>query len=382
MPDALQEDAPQDHQEIAQRNQIRQRLNPRRHVLDREDESRQIHHRHEEEEDRRHHRLLLRLRDGGDKQAEAKRGEQVDHAHAEQQRDAAPHRHFKPVDRDNQHEHDVENPDQRVRQHLAGDELPARQRRDVELLERADFLLAHDRHRRQVGGDHQQKEREDAGDHEVAADQPRIEPDANLRLNQSAHRQSRRGGPRAILDVSGNHGLGVTHRHTGGVGVGAVGHDLQRRLLTRLNLPSIVRRNAERHPGLAAIEIAIDLAGRTRHADDLEIIRGLEPVDQLAAGRRPIGIDDDDGDVFDVGGGRIAEHRQLHDRRDDHDAEQARIPLELQQFLPHQVKDAFHVPICAFCVICGPIPCGAESMPGRAPPWQRSRAPPCPARTP
>ena len=41
----------------------------------------------------------------------------------------------------------VHHPDERVRQELADDELPSRQRRHIELLERADFLLAHDRHR-------------------------------------------------------------------------------------------------------------------------------------------------------------------------------------------------------------------------------------------
>ena len=53
-------------------------------------------------------------------------------------------------------------PIERVGQQLADDQLPARERRDVQLLERAELLLADDRHRRQVGRHDEQQQREDA----------------------------------------------------------------------------------------------------------------------------------------------------------------------------------------------------------------------------
>ena len=82
-----------------------------------------------------------------------------------------------------------------------------RERRDVQLLERAELLLAHDRHRRQVGRDHQQQQRDDAGDHEVAALEPRVEPDAHARLDAAGGPCTAPPAPRArrqLLRVAGD----------------------------------------------------------------------------------------------------------------------------------------------------------------------------------
>ena len=111
--------------------------------------------------DRRHHRLLLRRRDRRDEQAEAQRAQQVDQRHAEQQHHAAAQRHLKPEHGHRQHEHDVNQPDQGVRQQLADDQLRAAERRNVQLLERADLPFADDAHRRQVGRDDEQQQRDD-----------------------------------------------------------------------------------------------------------------------------------------------------------------------------------------------------------------------------
>ena len=75
-------------------------------------------------------------------------------------------------------------------------------------------------------------------------------------------------------------------------------------------------------------------------ADDLEIGGRLESMDQLAAGRRSIGVDDRDRNVLHVGRRRVAEDVELDDRREDDDAEQPRILAQLQQLLLHQMKDA------------------------------------------
>ena len=74
------------------------------------------------------------------------------------------------------------------------------ERRHVQLLERADLALAHDRHRRQVRRDDQQQQREDARQHEIAALERRVEPDAHARLDAAA--ASVRRGARAARRCS------------------------------------------------------------------------------------------------------------------------------------------------------------------------------------
>src|SRR5689334_24856521 len=49
-PDPLQEDPPDNHQEVSQRDQVGRVLDRDRHVLDWEDEPRQVDHRRQEEE--------------------------------------------------------------------------------------------------------------------------------------------------------------------------------------------------------------------------------------------------------------------------------------------------------------------------------------------
>ncbi len=115
-----------------------------------------------------------------------------------------------------------------VGQQLADDQLPAPERRHVQLLERAQLLLAHDRHRRQVGRDDEQQQRQHAGDHEVAALELRVEPDADARVD--AGRRRRRPGRAPLrgelLRVSADEARGVAERDGGRVRVGAVGNHL------------------------------------------------------------------------------------------------------------------------------------------------------------
>ena len=61
-------------------------------------------------------------------------------------------------------------------------------------------------------------------------------------------------------------------------------------------------------------------------------------MNQVAAGRGVIGVDDDDRHVLDVGRRRVAEHVQLDDRRQDHDAKQPRVLAQFQDFLAHQME--------------------------------------------
>src|SRR5678816_899061 len=62
--------------------------------------------------------------------------------------------------------------------------------------------------------------------------------------------------------------------------------------------------------------------------------------DRFPALARHILIDDDQRNVPNVGRRRITEHRELNDRRDDDDAEEARILPQLQEFLADDVGES------------------------------------------
>ena len=112
--DALQEDPAHDDDEVAQRNQVRERLDDRRHVLDREDEARQVDHRRQHEERRRHRRLLLRARDRRDEEPEPERRQQVDAARQPNSSSGLPSSGIlNHADGDRSHQDDVDDADQR-----------------------------------------------------------------------------------------------------------------------------------------------------------------------------------------------------------------------------------------------------------------------------
>ena len=264
--------------------------------------------------------------------------QQVDHAGGKEEEEAAAHRDLEPEDRHHRDQHHVEHADERVGQELADDQLPASQRRDVELLERADLALADDGHRGEVGGHDQQQQRDDARHHEVAALQPRVEPDADVGADR--RRALAAGLPLGLAfgGVGGDDAAGVAERHGRGVGIGAVGDDLHRPRPAGGDVGAEPRRNRQGHPGLAALERRFDQSGVADHVDDHEVGRGVEAADQPAAGLAAVAVDDQQRHVLDVGGGGVAQHRQLDDRRQHDDAEQARIGAQLDQLLADQVR--------------------------------------------
>ena len=86
--------------------------------------------------------------------------------------------------------------------------------------------------------------------------------------------------------------------------------------------------------------MAVDGAHVRYDIDQLENTGAREPADQILALRASIGIDDDDGNVADVGGGRISQHGELNHRRDEDDAEDARVLAQLDHLFPHHVKNS------------------------------------------
>ena len=267
---------------------------------------------------------------------------------AKQQHAAAEQRDLEPEHGRQRHDRPRRcSPMQAVRQQLAHDQLPACDRRHVQLLERAQLLLADDRHRRQVRRDHQQQQRDDAGNHEVAALELRVEPDADARLDR-LRRHAPAGRDCLPLDellvVGGDEVGGIAQRDVGGIRVGAVGDDLHDR-----GTP-VARACPDSLPGIASASHARPRSSHGSISLRLSTVpttvkygEASKRVDQLAASRGSVLIDDDHRHVAHVGGRGVAEHRQLDDRRDEDHGEQPRILPELQQFLPHDVPEAPHV---------------------------------------
>src|SRR5687768_16807412 len=82
---------------------------------------------------------------------------------------------------------------------------------------------------------------------------------------------------------------------------------------------------------------------RVRHdIDDVEDARPCEPADEILALGTSIGIDDHDRHVAHVSRRRVAKNRKLEDRRDENDAEDARVLAQLDDLFPHDKPDPSH----------------------------------------
>ena len=118
-----------------------------------------------------------------------------------------------------------------VRQKLAEDQLEPAERRHVQLLERAELTLTHDRHRRQIRSHDQKQQREDSGQHEIAAFESWIEPDAHAGLDAAPGAATEPAAFLFALDqflrVTGNQIRRISHRDIGRARVRAVGQHLQ-----------------------------------------------------------------------------------------------------------------------------------------------------------
>jgi hypothetical protein len=188
--------------------------------------------------------------------------------------------------------------------------------------------------------------RQDSRNHEVAALELRVEPDANLGGDERRTR-SQSGRCRQLARVVGNQGACVAQRDVRRVRIGAVRHDLHSRRRTRANSPAVLDGDRQRHPRASGIEVRIDLADRRQSVDDHEALRRLESAHQVAALAGAILIDDHERYVADVRRCRIPEHRQLDDGRHDDDAEQARILTELEELLADDVQSVGSCPLAS-----------------------------------
>ena len=89
-----------------------------------------------------------------------------------------------------------------------------------------------------------------------------------------------------------------------------------------------------------AVDLAGDLflVGQDRHL--AEIGRSGELRHEVARGWAAVLVANGEGDAVQVEGGRVAEHQQLQDRRDEHHHPAPLVLQQGQKFLDHQCLDA------------------------------------------
>ena len=115
----------------------------------------------------------------------------------------------------------------------------------------------------------------------------------------------------------------------GGVGVAAVDHDLQRALAVGLEIGAPAGRDDDAEDDPVVVEQVREHGGGGRMGDDVEIDRGIQPADEIAAFRGPVVVDHRGGDVLHVQAERIAEKQDQEQRNDEGQVEAAEVPDEV-----------------------------------------------------
>ena len=90
----------------------------------------------------------------------------------------------------------------------------------------------------------------------------------------------------------------------------------------------------------APVNLLDDVAIVVRGMNNREIVRGLEMLQQILAGLRPIAVVHAEGNVLDVQIHAVAVNEKLHDRHGEDDQEAARVAPDLDDFLAHHGEDA------------------------------------------
>ena len=107
--------------------------------------------------------------------------------------------------------------------------------------------------------------------------------------------------------------------------------------------------NNERHGAIAAIDGVLDRVVGWQNVCDLEIDRGLEPLQKRLAQLRAFAIEDADRQVLHVEAQAIAQKRHLQERHEKRHHQAARIADDLQHFLARDGADAIELHAAAAC---------------------------------
>jgi hypothetical protein len=203
----------------------------------------------------------------------------------------------------------------------------------------------------------------DARDEEPAALQVRVEPGARL----DVHRRPALAAPvQPVAVVALDHAPQVVDRHQRGIGVAPVDDDLQKRRIAEQQVAAELRPDVHHHQHLARIDQRRDLPVRSQRRDPLEVRRAVEGGHHLARRGAGILVVQSVGNAIQVEGGRVAEHQQLDERRDDEHETPAPVLEQGQELLAHERADALPHgrarPTPGACASC------ARSGRGRSPP--------------
>ena len=265
---------------------------------------------------------------------------------ADEQQERAAQRHAEAEDGHGRGHAHLEDADERERQELADEQLPRPDRRDDDLLHRADLLLAHDAHRGEQHRHDHEDHGEDGGHVEPAALQVGVVEDARDERDRARARAAgQRAQPRLqrLRAHVAHERARVAEGDVRGGGVGAVDDELHGRRPAAGQRGAEALADHEAELGLRRDEPAVDLVGAVVGGDDLEVARLQEPAHEVAARRAAVLVDEHGRHVRDVRVHREAEDDDLHDRRDEDDGDHLPVAPDLQELLHDDAPEGVHV---------------------------------------
>src|SRR5271166_1935867 len=340
---ALEEDRFQDGEVVARWNEIGERPDGGRHLVDRKGEAREQGGRQHRRDEGDLARADLAADARRNEIAEAEHDDEEERRRQEQRRHRAAERRLEPEDGDDEAERGIEHADEEIGQDLAGHQLHPGDRRRHQHLHGAALPLARNGERRQLGADEGEHQRDDAGHDEVAADEVLVVPDAVLGDGRGDWRLLAKALRPLQLDIAGegpDHRPRITERDVGGVVVGRVEDRLHGGGIGRREILREVRRDDDGHLAVAGVDRALDAVVVALALDDLKIERRLESLHHRLALLAALPVEQADLHVLDVEIDAVAEQRHLHERHQEHDHQAARIPQHLDDLLLGDRPDA------------------------------------------
>jgi hypothetical protein len=147
------------------------------------------------------------------------------------------------------------------------------------------------------------------------------------------------------------HRLSLSHRLRGGengvgdAGVRAVDDKSDLHLLSRGQQIAVAHRNDQAGTDLPIIYQPLQFLFRLDVGRDVEIAGCPVRLDQLAAGRGSVSVQDGDAQMFDIGGGGVAHEHQFDNGHEEHHHQRTPVAQDVQEFLADQRKGAQEVHI-------------------------------------
>jgi hypothetical protein len=241
------------------------------------------------------------------------------------------------------------------RDQLAGDELRARDRRDVELLQRAELLLARDVLRGEQRADDGDQRHQDAGHHVVPVVERGVVPAARPDVD-ACEARPRPGAAFAAIASARPSSLPSSARVVrrgcrrrtprtmpAAAPCSAFSTSCTGALRSRIRSALEAGRDVQHHRGVAGRAArrphAVHGGGGARHA---EVRRRLEAGDELSRHGRAIEVHQVQRRLADLERRGEAEHQQLDHRDGQHLEERRAVAEDVQVLLPHEEQDGAH----------------------------------------